>query len=210
MTLSFTEISLYTGALLILFLTPGPVWVAILARSMAAGFSGAWPLALGVVIGDVLWPLLAIFGVSLIISVYADFLIALRYFAALIFIVMGWVLIQKANTLLSENSTLTAPGAWAGFVAGLLVILGNPKAILFYMGVLPGFFDLSRITGWDIAVICAISAFVPLLGNLALGVFVGKMRRLIRSPEAMGRLNKVSGALLIGVGIVIGVSAIWA
>ena len=27
---------------------------------------------------------------------------------------------------------------WAGFVAGLALILGNPKAILFYMGVLPG------------------------------------------------------------------------
>jgi threonine/homoserine/homoserine lactone efflux protein len=30
---------------------------------------------------------------------------------------------------------------WAGFISGVLIILGSPKAILFYMGVLPGFFD---------------------------------------------------------------------
>ena len=210
MTLGLTEILLYTGALLVLFLTPGPVWVAIIARSMAAGFNGAWPLALGVVVGDVLWPLLAVFGVSLIISVYADFLIALRYFAAVIFLVMGWALIRKADTVLGENSALTAPGAWAGFLAGLLVILGNPKAILFYMGVLPGFFDLTRITGWDIVVICAISALVPFFGNLILGVFVGRIRTLVRSPAAMRRMNVSAGVLLIGVGIVIAISAIWA
>jgi hypothetical protein len=35
---------------------------------------------------------------------------------------------------------------WAGFLAGLAVILGNPKAILFYMGMLPGFFDLRALT----------------------------------------------------------------
>jgi threonine/homoserine/homoserine lactone efflux protein len=36
----------------------------------------------------------------------------------------------------------------------LTVIAGNPKAILFYMGVLPGFFDLKALTAGDVAVIC--------------------------------------------------------
>ena len=34
MTISLTEIALYSGALLILFLTPGPVWVALTARAI--------------------------------------------------------------------------------------------------------------------------------------------------------------------------------
>ena len=54
--------ALYVGALLILFLTPGPVWVALTARALSGGFHAAWPLAFGVVVGDVLWPLLAILG----------------------------------------------------------------------------------------------------------------------------------------------------
>ena len=49
MTISATDILFYAGALFILFLTPGPVWVALTARAMSGGFAAAWPLALGVV-----------------------------------------------------------------------------------------------------------------------------------------------------------------
>ena len=65
MTISAVDAALYAGALLILFLTPGPVWVALTARALSGGFNAAWPLALGVVVGDVLWPLLAILGVTI-------------------------------------------------------------------------------------------------------------------------------------------------
>ncbi len=63
MTISPFDLALYAGALLILFLTPGPVWVALTARALSGGFHAAWPLALGVVVGDALWPLLAVLGV---------------------------------------------------------------------------------------------------------------------------------------------------
>ena len=43
---------------------------------------------------------------------------------------------------MDADSRLTRPGRWAGFAAGVAAVIGNPKAILFYMGVLPGFFDL--------------------------------------------------------------------
>lgn len=205
MTLGLGDLSLYAGALLILFLTPGPVWVAIIARSLSGGFSGAWPLALGVVVGDVLWPLLAVFGISVLVALYADFLIVLRYAGAAIFVAMGTALIRHADRVIGENAALTRPGMWAGFLAGLLVILGNPKAILFYMGVLPGFFDLAAVTGWDIVAICAISALVPLTGNLMLGLFLGRVRALLTAPGALRQINIWAGAMLIGVGIVIAV-----
>jgi len=52
MTLQASDLALYAIALLILFLTPGPVWVALLARAIAGGFQAAWPLALGGALGD--------------------------------------------------------------------------------------------------------------------------------------------------------------
>ena len=206
MTVTATQLALYASALFVLFMTPGPVWVALVARAVSGGFNSAWPLALGVVVGDVLWPLLAIFGVTLIASVWVDFLIFLKYLAVIVFIVMGGLLIYHADQVLSEDNRLTAPGMWAGFIAGLLVILGNPKAILFYMGILPGFFDLGQLTGPDIAAICFLSAIVPLAGNLILAAFVGQIRRLLTSPGRVRMINRIAGVLLIGVGLVIAVS----
>ncbi|MFT5867436.1 MAG: threonine/homoserine/homoserine lactone efflux protein [Gammaproteobacteria bacterium] len=53
MTLNPNDLLLYCGALVILFLTPGPVWLALTARGLSGGFHAAWPLALGVAVGDI-------------------------------------------------------------------------------------------------------------------------------------------------------------
>jgi len=203
MSVAPAELALYAGALFILFLTPGPVWVALTARALSGGFHAAWPLALGVVIGDALWPLLAILGVSWVVSVFDGFLVVLRYVASLVFVVMGILLVRHPDASIAEDSRLTRPGMWAGFLAGLAVILGNPKAILFYMGVLPGFFDLSAVRAADIAAIVAISMAVPLIGNLCFALFIDRARRILTSPGALRRTNRVAGVLLILVGLVI-------
>jgi len=203
MTLAATDLALYATALMVLFLTPGPVWLALSARTLAGGFPAAWPLALGVVIGDAVWPFLAILGVSWIVAQYADFMIILRLIAVAVFVWMGVGLIRHADRPVGTDSRLTRPGGFAGFVAGLAVILGNPKAILFYMGVLPGFFDLTRITAPDIAAIVALSMSIPLIGKLIFATIIDRARRLLTSPAALRRMNLTAGALLIAVGLVI-------
>lgn len=206
MTITPSDMALYAGALLILFMTPGPVWVALLARSLSGGFPAAWPLALGVAIGDIFWPLVAVLGVAWLVSMFAGFMLVLKWVAVVVFVVMGIALIRHADGALSANARLTRPGMWAGFVAGLAVILGNPKAVLFYMGVLPGFFDLTAVTALDMAVICTLSFIVPLVGNLTLAAFVDRVRGVLKSPTAVRRMNVTAGWLLVGVGGVIAIT----
>jgi threonine/homoserine/homoserine lactone efflux protein len=79
----------------------------------------------------------------------------------------------------------------AGFLAGIAAILANPKAILFYMGMLPGFFDLTRVTALDIAAIAAISTLVPLIGNTGFAILVDTARRRFSSPERLARINRI-------------------
>jgi len=203
MSINGLDLGLYAGALLILFLTPGPVWLALLARTLGGGFAGAWPLALGVVVGDLLWPLAAIFGLTWIVSVYGEFMLVLRWVGAAIFLVMGIQLIRHAGRALHADGRLTRPGVWPGFAAGLVAILGNPKAILFYLGVLPGFFDLSTIGTVDIVAIVAVSVLVPFCGNLIFALGIDRLRLLLQSPEALRRANQIAGGLLIAVAAVI-------
>ncbi len=203
MTVTGYELLLYAGALLVLFFTPGPVWVALLARALTGGFRQAWPLAVGVTVGDLLWPLLAILGISWVVSQWGDFLGVLKWVAAGIFLWMGWLLVRNADKPISTDGRLTRPGMWAGFAAGVAVIVGNPKAILFYMGVLPGFFDLRIVTAWDIAAICGMSMAIPLAGNLALALMIDRARRLLTTPSALARVNRGAGVLLVLVGLVI-------
>ena len=206
MTVTLWQLVVYMAGMAALWAVPGPVWVALLARALSGGFASAWPLAVGVVLGDLMWPAIAIFGLSWIVSVYADFLMVLKLVAALTFAVMGILLIRKSGVLLGADSRLTRPGRLAGFLTGVAAVLGNPKAILFYMTVLPGFFDLATLNGWDTAAILAVSAAVPLVGNLGLALFLDRARDLLSSPRRVVILNRISGGLLILVGIAIALS----
>ncbi len=203
MTLSGWDLFIYAGAVFILFLTPGPVWIALTARTLTGGFRAAWPLTLGVVVGDMLWPVIAILGVSWMASFAAQMAIVLKGVAVLVFFMLGITTIRNANKTLVADSRLTRPGFAAGFLAGLLVILSNPKAVLFYMGILPGFFDLKSVTSWDIAAIVVVSQLVPLLGNLGLAAMVHRVRGFLSSPHALRNTNLAAGTLMILVGLII-------
>lgn len=206
MSLTATQIALYAGALFVLFITPGPVWLATAARTLAHGWVAALPLILGVALGDMLWSLAALLGLAWIVAAYPGIMEVLRWVAVAVFALMGLALIRHASTPISSDSRLTRPGAWAGFMAGIAAILANPKAILFYAGMLPGFFDLTAITPVDIALVAGISMGVPMLGNTGFALLVDTARRRFSAPDRLARINRLAGGLLILVAVVIALS----
>lgn len=203
MTIPAPDFWFYALALIGLFLTPGPVWVALLARALSGGFRSAWPLAVGVAMGDILWPLLAILGLSWIVAQYAFLLLALKWIASVMFVVMGVLVIRQADAQIPVDGRLTRPGLWAGFAAGVAVIIGNPKAVFFYVTILPGFFDVTVLTWPDIAAVCAISVAIPLIGNLVMAAVISAARVRITTPAMLRRITFVAGGLLILVGLVL-------
>lgn len=202
MTASLGALVAYASALAVLVATPGPVVAALIARSATGGVRAAVPLAAGVAVGDVVWPLLAMLGIGIVTGAWAGFLTVLRYVGAAILVWMGVRLIAKAEAAAMRAAAGMAAreSPLAGFTAGLAVIAGNPKAILFYMGVLPGFFDFRALTPLDIAVICLVSAAIPFAGNLGWAALFARARRWLADPVAMKRTHVAAGLALIGVG----------
>ena len=201
MTIDSNQIFLYFLALVILFLTPGPVWVALIARTVSGGSKSSIPLALGVSLGDMLWPFVVYFSLSLLISLYSDILLIFRYVASFVLILMGLQIIYLRNKTLSEDHRLTKSGFIAGFYAGFIAVTANPKASLFYMTLLPGFFDFELIGIIDVCLISLLSFSIPMIGNILMILFVAKVRSLLSSPYAVRMTNLISGILLVFVGV---------
>ena len=205
MTIDGDQIFFYFLALIVLFLTPGPVWVALIARTVSGGAKSSISLALGVSLGDMLWPFVVYFSLGLLISVYSDILLVFRYFASFVLILMGLQIIYARNKALSEDHRLTKSGFIAGFYAGLIAVTANPKASLFYMTLLPGFFNFELIGLLDVCLVSLLSFSVPMIGNILMILFVAKVRSLLSSPYAVSVTNLISGILLIFVGISISI-----
>lgn len=196
MTLS--ELYLYILGCTVLVLTPGPVVVAVVARSASRGVRASVPLALGVSTGDLAWPLMAVFGLVALVNSFEGAMLILRFGGAAILLWMGLTLLRSQGRI-EANDALSETG-WAGYLAGLGVILGNPKAILYYLGVLPVIFDISRLGAADVLVICTVSAIVPFCGNMVWALAASEAGKLLKTPSAIRRLDHISGAALIAVG----------
>ena len=205
MTIDSNQIFLYFLALVILFFTPGPVWVALIARTVSGGAKSSISLALGVSLGDMLWPFVVYFSLSLLISLYSDILLIFRYVASFVLILMGLQIIYLRNKTLSEDHRLTKSGFIAGFYAGFIAVTANPKASLFYMTLLPGFFNFELIRIVDVCLISLLSFSIPMIGNILMILFVAKVRSLLSSPYAVRMTNLISGILLVFVGISISI-----
>ena len=208
MTLS--ELYFYAFAMFILFLTPGPVWVVLLSQIFSNGWSGGLPLAFGVIIADFTWSLLAIISVSSVSEAIPSITNILTWVAVIFFLYLGYSLWKKPTYNLQSiklsniSSKFNFKSVYLeSFVTGLLVNFSNPKAILFYISIMPGFFILDRLSNQDILIIASTSALVPFFGNLSLIALVSPVRQLMKSPEAQKKLNKISAIMLFFVAALI-------
>ena len=111
----------------------------------------------------------------------AALLTGLKYVAVIVFMVMGarWIMVRV--DILWARDKLSKAGLLPRFVAGLLVIIVNPKAIKLEIGVLPGIFDVTCVTTLGISVVCQISAAITLFGNIILGAMLDLASLLIAS-----------------------------
>jgi threonine/homoserine/homoserine lactone efflux protein len=172
-TVTAGQLAAYAGALAVLVATPGPVVAALIARSATGGVRAAVPLATGVAVGDVAWPLAAMLGIGVVSGAWAGFLTVLRYAGAAILVWMGVSLVRKAGALAAAGRGPGREGGGAGVAAGVTVIAGNPKGMQFYAGVGPGWVVVRALTVADVVVICHVAAAVPLHSNHAWAALFG-------------------------------------
>jgi threonine/homoserine/homoserine lactone efflux protein len=203
LTVAPGQVAAYAAALAALVATPGPVVAALIARAATGGVAASVPLAAGVAVGDLLWPLVAMLGLGVVATVWVGFLTVHRLVGAAILVWMGLTLVRKADAAAAGAAAgdLARESRLAGFTAGLAIIAGNPKAILFYLGILPGFFDFRTLTPADIALICLVSAAIPFAGNLAWAALFARARRWLADPVAMRWTHVGAGVALMAVGV---------
>ena len=186
------------AAVFILALTPGPVVVATVARTLVSGIRPALGLIAGVALVDLAYLLLAIFGLSAIASVLGEFFIAIKIAGALYLVWLGYRLWTAKPEPLPLAGAPVARRFWRSFAEGALIDLGNPKIILFYAAFLPTFADLDKLGTRDIVIMAAVVVGILILSNLGFAWLASRARRFIRSPRAIKAMNRTSGTLMFG------------
>ncbi len=198
--------ALFAGAMFALALTPGPGVFATVATALASGFSRAAMVALGIVAGDLLFLMAAVFGLGALAEWMGGLFTIVKWLGAAYLIWLG-IKLWRSEPSGPEASNQATASAKASFTNGLFITLGNPKVILFYLGFLPAFVDLSSLTATDVTVIAVVVSLVLGATMLGYAYAASSARRLFQTPRAKTVLNRASGGVMIATGTVLAAKA---
>lgn len=177
---------------------PGPGIAAIVARALGSGTRTTVPMIAGYILGDLLFLTFAVLGLSVIAAKFGTFFMVIKYIGAAYLLFIAYRL--WTDEIKSEDIGVEKSGSpWRMFLAGLLVTLGNPKVIVFYLALLPQFVDLAVLSVQDFLALAGVIAVV--LGSVLLFyvVMAAKARSFFRSKKARKTLNRSAGTFMAGV-----------
>ena len=183
-------------------ITPGPGVLACVSRALASGFNKAVFVVLGIVVGDMFFLIMAIYGLSAIAEVLGGVFMVVKYCGAAYLIWLGyrtWTSKVDAHTPRPGE----ANSRKSCFLSGLTITLGNPKAIVFYLSVLPVFLDLRNLTHSDVLI--TVSIVILTLGTVLFSYSYAAdlVRNFLRSEGALRTVRRCSGTVMISAGVAI-------
>lgn len=149
------NLALFAAALLILFFTPGPGNVAMVARTLDAGPAHGFVYGGGIITGDIFWFTIAVTGLTTVADHAGPAGWVFKIIGVSILLWFAWSAFQSfRNPEVTLIRKPTRMGLAATYLAGIAMPLTNPKPIIFYLTLLPSFFDLSQVdlTAWLVMV----------------------------------------------------------
>lgn len=184
-------------------ISPGPGLASFVGQILGHGIKAAPAQALGIYAGDLVWYTLAATGLAALANTFAGVFVVMKWLGAAYLLYLAYRMWRTAPQKLDAAADRGPMSHWNLFVSSLMVTLSNPKAIVFYLAVLPAIVDLRHLSLADYAIGLALIAVIlfAILGVYAVAAHAA--RGFFRSPHAMKMLNRVSGTAIAGAAVVI-------
>jgi threonine efflux protein len=135
MVFEYSHLLLAFVTYLIATASPGPATIAIMDIAMDKGRESALIFATGILLGSFVLALLAILGVTVLLSTYAGIMYWLKILGGLYLFWLSYKSIKKVcskEQLLKKNASLKSKKL---FVQGLALHVTNPKAIFTWVAI---------------------------------------------------------------------------
>lgn len=199
--MSFLQALTLFAVMVSLAALPSSSVALVVARSATAGVSNGIAVSIGVVLGDLLFVLLAILGLTAVAELMGGFFTILKIAGGLYLIWLGLALLKAKGEQLSLQETGQGKrGLLVSLSAGFFLTLGDVKAIIFYASLFPFFIDLSSASAFDYGLVVAITIVSVGSVKVLYAAFASKVALYMQQRKIGTAPQKVAGGLMVGVG----------
>lgn len=188
----------------LLAMLPGAGQAMMLRQALRGGAALARPAILGVATGVVIWSAGAALGLSSILLADHRAYLIVRLAGGAVLVLIGITTLRSVRTRPPDVGTAAIPERrkswWGSYTAGLGTNLGNPKAGVFAIAMLPQFVTPQGPVLASTLLLGALWAGTTACWYLVFTYLVGCGRSLISQPAVQRGLAVVTGCVLLGLG----------
>ena len=187
---------------LVIIMTPGQDMVLVMSRSISQGQGAGVMTALGVSCGLLGHTVLATLGLGALLLASEMLFTIIKFIGAGYLIYLGYGLLTSPEHKLAMKD-MPKISYKKMFLQGVISNISNPKITIFYFSYLPQFLVADEESHtFQFFILGTTFAVVTFFIKGPIGFIAGMLASYIKSnPKFLGGIHKVSGVVLIGLGI---------
>lgn len=227
-SLALSNVLAFFAAMLVLAAVPSTSVLIVSARAASLGLVHGVLAAAGVVLGDIIFIGLAVSGLALLMQSMGAAFAVLKYAGGCYLIGLGIYMWRSTYRTASpatatmrqkhppqhgrqapdDTAAITAEplpqpatsSRLSSFLAGLAVTLGDQKAVIFYLGFFPAFFDVASLSAADLGVI--ITTTMLAVGGVKVAYALGAARaRVLLDTKFSQLMSRIAAAVIFTIGL---------
>jgi threonine/homoserine/homoserine lactone efflux protein len=184
----------------VLCITPGPAVLFVVSTTMSRGPRAALSGAAGIVAANTVYFALSALGVAAIILASNFLFTILKWGGAAYLVWLGIRMLWSQEREGSVDAQGAAPPALSvSFLRGFAVQAANPKALAFFVALLPQFVNPQVSVLYQVFILGATSVVIE-MGVLASYVWLVSSARAYASGRWAAAVRRIAGGLLVAAG----------
>jgi threonine/homoserine/homoserine lactone efflux protein len=190
----------FVAACVALALLPGPVVTLLIANGLRHGTRAALINIAGVQTGLAIAILIVAIGLTSLMATMGYWFDWVRFAGAAYLVWLGIKLVRSPVEGLSSSDAPPPPPRGGFFLQGLVVLLSNPKVLVFFGAFLPQFMDLNRDHFSQVGLLGVTFMVIAGLTDACYALLAGRARKLF-SARRTRLMSRISGGFMIGGGV---------
>ena len=192
----------------VLCLTPGPAVLFVVSCGLARGGRAAlWGNA-GILSANTFYFIVSAFGLGAVLLGSHELFTFVKYAGAAYLVWLGIQTIRGAGLAIrTDSDARPAEHRWRMLARGFVLQAANPKALLFFVALLPQFIDIHRTIAPQMLILAVTSAAVEFVILAGYGYFAGRAAALAREARFVRATNRASGGLLVATGTLLALNS---
>lgn len=197
----------FLGTSALLIVTLGPDTATTIRNALRHGRQGALLTPLGVGSAILVHATLAALGLSALLRTAAGLYTVVKLCGAAYLVFLGiqafWAT-RRTNAIAhdpAETGSLAPGGGGSPYRQGFLSAILNPKLVVFFATFLPQFIAPGRAILPQMLLLGAAFDIMVVVWLASYGLFVTAMRGVFGSPTVRRRMERLTGAVLVALGV---------